>query len=56
MNHAVIHHYHDRPVTLAEIKEISSEHPWKWLAAGWHDIKTAPLKSLSYGVVLTAGS
>jgi uncharacterized membrane protein len=56
MNHAVIHQYDDQPVTIAEIKEISSESPWKWLAAGWQDIKTAPMKSLSYGVALTAVS
>ncbi|MCG7940108.1 MAG: DUF2189 domain-containing protein [Candidatus Thiodiazotropha lotti] len=54
MNHAVIHHYDDQPVTIAEVKEINSEQPWKWLSAGWQDIKTAPFKSLSYGLALTA--
>ncbi|MBV2093056.1 MAG: DUF2189 domain-containing protein, partial [Candidatus Thiodiazotropha sp. (ex Ctena orbiculata)] len=43
-------------VTIAEVKEINSEQPWKWLSAGWQDIKTAPLKSLSYGLTLTVVS
>ncbi|MBL3601772.1 MAG: DUF2189 domain-containing protein [gamma proteobacterium endosymbiont of Lamellibrachia anaximandri] len=53
MNHAVIHHYDARPVTIAQVREITTDHVWKWLAAGWEDIKAAPAKSLSYGLGLT---
>ena len=30
--------------------EVSMDDPWKWLAAGWSDMKRAPLWSLSYGL------
>ena len=53
MNHTVIHHYDARPVTIAEVRDISTEHPWKWLSQGWQDIKAAPARSLGYGLALT---
>jgi uncharacterized membrane protein len=52
MSHAVIHHYDARPVTIAEVRDISTHHPWKWLSAGWQDIKAAPARSLGYGLGL----
>jgi uncharacterized membrane protein len=52
MSHAVIHHYDARPVTIAEVRDISMDHPWKWLSAGWRDIKAAPARSLGYGLGL----
>ena len=55
MNHAVIHHY-EHPVTVAQVKEISTENVWRWLAAGWSDIRKAPAQSLSYGLALTVVS
>ncbi|MCU7845980.1 MAG: DUF2189 domain-containing protein [Candidatus Thiodiazotropha sp. (ex Monitilora ramsayi)] len=53
MNHAVIHHYDARPVTIAEVRDITTDHPWKWLSEGWQDIKDAPARSLGYGLGLT---
>ena len=53
MNHAVIHHYDAQPVTIAQVRDVTTNHVWKWLAAGWKDIQAAPAKSLSYGLVLT---
>ncbi|MCG7927634.1 MAG: DUF2189 domain-containing protein [Candidatus Thiodiazotropha taylori] len=53
MSHTVIHHYDARPVTIAQVRDISTDHPWRWLSAGWQDIKAAPAQSLGYGLVLT---
>lgn len=53
MTHAVIHYYDDQPVTIAQVREITTAHPWKWLSAGWDDIKAAPARSITYGLVLT---
>lgn len=55
MNHAVTHHY-ERPVTLAQVREIGTENVWRWLAAGWNDIRKAPAQSLFYGVALALAS
>ncbi|MEW8505779.1 MAG: DUF2189 domain-containing protein [Candidatus Thiodiazotropha sp.] len=52
MSHAVIHHYDARPVIIAEVRDITTEHPWRWLSAGWRDIKAAPARSLGYGLGL----
>ena len=52
MNHAVIHHYDAQPVTIAQVRDITTKHVWKWLAAGWKDIKAAPALSLTYGLGL----
>ncbi|MEW8394559.1 MAG: DUF2189 domain-containing protein [Candidatus Thiodiazotropha sp.] len=52
MSHAVIHNYDAKPVTIARVRDISTEHPWKWLSAGWQDIKAAPALSLGYGLGL----
>ncbi len=52
MYHAVIHYYDARPVTIAQVRDITTDHVWKWLAAGWKDIQTAPAMSLSYGLGL----
>ncbi|MCG7900566.1 MAG: DUF2189 domain-containing protein [Candidatus Thiodiazotropha weberae] len=52
MSHTVIHHYDARPVTIAQVRDIGTDHPWMWLSAGWQDIKAAPAQSLGYGLVL----
>jgi uncharacterized membrane protein len=52
MSHAVIHHYDAKPVTIAEVRDISTDHPWNWLSAGWQDIKATPARSLAYGLGL----
>jgi uncharacterized membrane protein len=56
MKHTVIHRYDDRPVAIAQVREITTDHIWKWLAAGWRDIRAAPDKSLFYGIALVAVS
>ncbi|MDJ0805906.1 MAG: DUF2189 domain-containing protein [Gammaproteobacteria bacterium] len=55
MNHAVVHQY-EQPVTVAKVREVTTEHVWRWLAAGWNDIREAPGKSLFYGVALALAS
>lgn len=55
MNHAVIHHY-EKPVTVANVREVRTEDVWRWLAAGWRDIRNAPGQSLFYGVALALAS
>jgi uncharacterized membrane protein len=41
------------PDPLPEVREITLDHPWRWLEAGWHDLTRAPGFSLSYGAVFT---
>lgn len=39
-----------------KIRKIATEAPWRWLAAGWADIKRTPVLSAGYGfVVVGAG-
>ena len=38
--------------TGAAIREISTEHVWQWLTAGWRDVLKAPRLSLFYGASL----
>lgn len=33
---------------------VSEEHPWRWLSAGWQDLRRAPAVSLSYGALFSA--
>jgi uncharacterized membrane protein len=56
MNQSVIHNYDDRPVKIAQVREITADNVWNWLAAGWKDIQAAPAISLSYGLALTVVS
>ena len=30
---------------------INADDPWQWLAAGWRDMRQAPVASLLYGVI-----
>jgi uncharacterized membrane protein len=32
---------------------VSEEHPWRWLSAGWHDLRRAPAVSLTYGALIS---
>ena len=43
---------HNGPVTIAQVREISTENVWQWLSAGWRDLVKAPGQSLFYGVTL----
>jgi len=37
------------PAPMPNIRTISSDAPWAWMAAGWRDLWTAPMFSLIYG-------
>jgi uncharacterized membrane protein len=39
-----------------EINEITLDHPWQWLAAGWKDLQRAPGVSLTYGMLFLVAS
>jgi uncharacterized membrane protein len=43
----------DQTQSLPKIKEITLDHPWKWLSNGWNDIVRAPKFSLAYGAIFT---
>lgn len=38
---------------LAEVENITNGHPWRWMVAGWEDIKRTPATSIGYGVLIT---
>ena len=35
---------------------VTEEHPWRWLSAGWRDLRRAPEVSLAYGAVISVAS
>lgn len=35
---------------------ITEEHPWRWLSAGWLDLRRAPAVSLAYGALVSLAS
>ena len=39
------------PTPRPQIRRVSVDRPWVWLAAGWRDIVAAPGASLAYGLV-----
>lgn len=41
---------------LAHIEEISAAHPWRWLRAGWRDLRQAPAASVGYGALFVIAS
>jgi len=36
---------------LAQVQDITIAHPFRWLAAGWEDLRRAPAASIGYGVL-----
>jgi uncharacterized membrane protein len=44
------------PRTLAHVEEVASGQPWRWLAAGWRDLRRAPGPSLGYGLLFVVAS
>lgn len=38
------------------IREITLDHPWQWIAAGWNDFKQAPAISIGYGMIFFVAS
>lgn len=41
---------------LADVEDITTEHPYRWLAAGWKDLRSAPAASIGYGVLFVIAS
>lgn len=42
---------------LPRVRAVTLDHPWRWLALGWRDLRAAPGYSLTYGagIVLLSG-
>jgi uncharacterized membrane protein len=38
------------------INQITLDHPWQWIGAGWNDFKRAPLLSVAYGLIFFLAS
>lgn len=45
-----------RPVQLPQLRDITLDHPWRWIRAGWHDYRATPIISLSYGLLFVLSS
>jgi uncharacterized membrane protein len=41
---------------VPKVREITLDHPWKWLSNGWADLTRAPKYSLSYGAIFSVVS
>lgn len=41
---------------LPHVRSVDTERPWVWLAAGWRDMRAAPLASAFYGLLAVASS
>lgn len=41
---------------LADVRDITTEHPLCWLSAGWLDLRRAPAASIGYGVLFVIAS
>ena len=48
--------YQQGPEIVPGINEITLDHPWQWIAAGWRDFQQTPMVSLSYGLIFVAVS
>lgn len=42
----------DAPDSGVRVRQVTTEHVWQWLSAGWRDILQAPMISLFYGTSL----
>lgn len=42
--------------TLADVGDVTTEHPYRWLAAGWNDLRSAPAASIGYGLLFMIAS
>lgn len=41
---------------LAQVSEVTAAHPWRWLRAGWQDLRRAPAASIGYGALFAITS
>ncbi|NNG02657.1 MAG: DUF2189 domain-containing protein [Inquilinus sp.] len=39
------------PAGKPQVRRIDMDRPWAWLAAGWHDFRSAPMVCAGYGVI-----
>lgn len=46
----------DLPVDVPQVNTVTLDDPWRWIAAGWRDIRRVPLLSLSYGMLFVVAS
>ncbi|MGM0593549.1 MAG: DUF2189 domain-containing protein [Pseudomonadota bacterium] len=46
--------HHVSPISLPVIRQVESDRPWRWLAAGWSDFVHAPGVSMFYGLLVSA--
>lgn len=46
----------DLPVPVPEVNDVTMDDPWRWIAAGWQDMRRVPMLSLSYGLLFMAAS
>ncbi len=37
------------------VNKVATDAPWRWLGAGWRDMRAAPLLSLGYGLCVVGG-
>lgn len=44
------------PSDSVQINEITLDHPWQWVAAGWKDFKNIPVLSTIYGLIFFVAS
>lgn len=44
----------DRHFNLAPVRHIETRQPLRWLGRGWHDLRSTPLASLTYGLFFAA--
>ena len=55
MTHTIFSTYAEQQA-LAHVEEITNEQPWRWLAAGWRDLKRTPATSIGYGTLFAVVS
>jgi uncharacterized membrane protein len=41
---------------LAQVSDVTTSHPWRWLRAGWQDLRRAPAASIGYGALFAIAS
>ena len=55
MSHHILS-FDSRHRTLAHVEDVTTEQPYRWLAAGWKDLRSAPAASIGYGLLFVIAS